>query len=190
VSSSLLVLDLPTSLPIHWTSCSLSPSLTKQIKQKWKSKTSKQANKQTNKQKNQKNKNTLYNKNCQIETKSLQQNKNGGFFVCFACLLVCLLGLDRVSLHSLGCSGTHCIHQAGLELTEICLPLPPKCWDQRHAPWCPAYHHFDSPPVESDLGLGSTYSRLHSFTLYRFQFCYFSWNKAESNLFSKYLLGI
>jgi hypothetical protein len=23
--------------------------------------------------------------------------------------------------------------QAGLELTEICLPLSPKCWDQRHA---------------------------------------------------------
>jgi hypothetical protein len=27
--------------------------------------------------------------------------------------------------------------QAGLELTEICLPLPPKSWDYRHASPCP-----------------------------------------------------
>ncbi|KAM7339825.1 hypothetical protein ACRRTK_000440 [Alexandromys fortis] len=26
------------------------------------------------------------------------------------------------------------VDQAGLELTEICLPLPPECWDQRLAP--------------------------------------------------------
>ena len=29
-----------------------------------------------------------------------------------------------------GCSGTHSVDQAGLELTELHLPLsPPKCWD-------------------------------------------------------------
>jgi hypothetical protein len=70
-----------------------------------------------------------------------------------------LLGFrDRVSLCRLGCPGAHSVDQAGLELrnppasasqvlglkvcdttptpngtfllrTEICLPLPPKCWD-------------------------------------------------------------
>ena len=27
------------------------------------------------------------------------------------------------------CTGTCSVHQAGLELTEIHLPLPPECWD-------------------------------------------------------------
>jgi hypothetical protein len=38
---------------------------------------------------------------------------------------------DRVSLCSPGCPGTHSVDQAGLqvELTEIHLSLPPKCWD-------------------------------------------------------------
>jgi hypothetical protein len=36
---------------------------------------------------------------------------------------------DRVSLCSLGCPETHFVDPAGLKLTEICLPLPPKCWD-------------------------------------------------------------
>ena len=30
---------------------------------------------------------------------------------------------------SSGCSGTHYVDQAVLELTETCLPLPPKCWN-------------------------------------------------------------
>ena len=41
---------------------------------------------------------------------------------------------DRVSLCSLGCPGTYSVHQAGLELLEIHLPLPPECWHQRRAP--------------------------------------------------------
>ena len=41
----------------------------------------------------------------------------------------CLFVADRVSLCSPGCPGTHSINQAGLELTEIHLPLPPGCWD-------------------------------------------------------------
>jgi hypothetical protein len=36
---------------------------------------------------------------------------------------------DRVSLCSPGCPGTHSVDQAGLELIEIHLFLPPKCWD-------------------------------------------------------------
>jgi hypothetical protein len=36
--------------------------------------------------------------------------------------------LNRVSLHSLDCPGTHSVDQAGLELTEIYLPLPPEYW--------------------------------------------------------------
>ncbi|KAL6030280.1 hypothetical protein STEG23_009295 [Scotinomys teguina] len=36
--------------------------------------------------------------------------------------------LDRVSLCSFGaCPGMGSVDQAGLELTEICLPLPPEC---------------------------------------------------------------
>jgi hypothetical protein len=46
----------------------------------------------------------------------------------FKCLFVCLLAIfvfqDRVSLCSPGCPGAHFVDQAGLELTEICLPLP------------------------------------------------------------------
>jgi hypothetical protein len=33
---------------------------------------------------------------------------------------------DRVSLCNLGCPRTCCVDQAGLELTEIRLPLPPE----------------------------------------------------------------
>jgi hypothetical protein len=36
---------------------------------------------------------------------------------------------DKVFLCSPGCLGTHSEDQAGLELSEIFLPLPPKCWD-------------------------------------------------------------
>ncbi|GAB1294569.1 Armadillo repeat-containing protein 8 [Apodemus speciosus] len=35
----------------------------------------------------------------------------------------------RVSLCSLGCSGTYYVDQAGLELKKIHLPLSPECWD-------------------------------------------------------------
>ena len=41
---------------------------------------------------------------------------------------------DRVSLCSSGLSGTSYIDQASIKLTEIHLPLPPKCWDLRCAP--------------------------------------------------------
>jgi hypothetical protein len=40
----------------------------------------------------------------------------------FVCLFVCFL-------YSLSCPGIHYVVQAGLELTEIYLPLPPECWD-------------------------------------------------------------
>jgi hypothetical protein len=43
--------------------------------------------------------------------------------VVFVCLFVCFL------CNSSGCLGNHSVHQAGLELTEIHLPLPPDCWD-------------------------------------------------------------
>jgi hypothetical protein len=36
---------------------------------------------------------------------------------------------DRVSLCSPGCPGTHSVVQTGLKLTEILLPLLPRCWD-------------------------------------------------------------
>ena len=34
---------------------------------------------------------------------------------------------DKVSVCSPGCPGTCSVDQAGLELTEILLPVPPKC---------------------------------------------------------------
>jgi hypothetical protein len=40
---------------------------------------------------------------------------------------------DRVSLFGLDWPGTCFVDQAGLEFTEICLPLPPECWDSRSA---------------------------------------------------------
>jgi len=46
-------------------------------------------------------------------------------FVCFQ---------DRVSLCSSDCFETYYVNQGGLELTDICLPLPPKSWDWRHVP--------------------------------------------------------
>lgn len=50
------------------------------------------------------------------------------FSVClFAC--VCFCFWDRVALYSPDCPGTLSVDQCGLELTEICLRLPPDCWD-------------------------------------------------------------
>jgi hypothetical protein len=45
---------------------------------------------------------------------------------------------DRVPLCSPGHPVTCFIVQAGLELTEILLPLPSKCWDQRRGPSTPS----------------------------------------------------
>lgn len=39
------------------------------------------------------------------------------FFVCF----------EKGSHYVAECPGTHYVNQAGLELNEICLPLPRKC---------------------------------------------------------------
>ena len=39
--------------------------------------------------------------------------------------------LYRVSLCSPNCLGTYSLDQADFKLSEIQLPLPPKCWDQR-----------------------------------------------------------
>jgi hypothetical protein len=42
--------------------------------------------------------------------------------------------IDRVSLHSPGYMRTHYIAEAGLELTEIHLPLSPRYLDERYMP--------------------------------------------------------
>lgn len=39
---------------------------------------------------------------------------------------------NRASPCSSCCTGNHSVDQAGRELPEIHLPLPPKCWDYRH----------------------------------------------------------
>jgi hypothetical protein len=48
---------------------------------------------------------------------------------------------DRASLCSLGCPGTYSVDQAGLELTEICLPLPPQL-----------AHTFNPTSLEEEVG--------------------------------------
>jgi hypothetical protein len=53
-----------------------------------------------------------------------RRNIKAGKRVCFAWCY-----LKQVSLCSPGCPGTCSVDQAGLELTEICLLLPSKCWD-------------------------------------------------------------
>ena len=50
--------------------------------------------------------------------------------------------LDGVSLcNSPSCPETHSVDQAGLKLTEIHLPLPPECWDERCASPSPGEKH-------------------------------------------------
>jgi hypothetical protein len=53
--------------------------------------------------------------------------------VLFVCLFVCLF-LNRISLYSPGCPGTHFVDQAGFEASnsEIPLPLPPECWEKNY----------------------------------------------------------
>ena len=57
---------------------------------------------------------------------------------------------DKVSQYRFDWTGTCYINQAGLKLPEICLPLPSKCWPQRHVlpPLSPATIFF-----ETDLSL-------------------------------------
>jgi hypothetical protein len=54
-----------------------------------------------------------------------EEDEDSFYFFSFIFLLVFR---DRVSLCSPGSSGTHTVDQAGPN-SEICLPLPPKCWD-------------------------------------------------------------
>ena len=48
------------------------------------------------------------------------------FLVHFKIFFFFLIFQDRVSLFSPRCPGTHAVEQAGLEPTEICLPVPPE----------------------------------------------------------------
>jgi hypothetical protein len=48
--------------------------------------------------------------------------------LCFVFVLL-FFSPEMVSLCSPGCPGTCSVDQAGFRLTEIHLPLPPKCWD-------------------------------------------------------------
>jgi hypothetical protein len=64
---------------------------------------------------------------------------NSGFFGFFVCLFVWLVFFEEGEFFK---TGFLCVALAVLELTlfrlasnsEICLPLPPECWDLRHAP--------------------------------------------------------
>jgi hypothetical protein len=79
-----------------------------------------------------------------LKAQGTQENvRFGAFFLCFVCLcfLICFVlscFFETGSLCSSGCPGTHYIDQVDFEFTEIHLPLPPKSWDQKCAPPCPA----------------------------------------------------
>lgn len=56
-------------------------------------------------------------------------------FICLVSLFALVLVLwDRDFLCTFGCPDPCSVHQADLELTEPCLPLPPKSWNNRHVP--------------------------------------------------------
>jgi hypothetical protein len=54
-----------------------------------------------------------------------------GFFVClFVFFVFCFVFFrDRVSLYRPGCTGTHFVDQAGLELRNPPASASPECWD-------------------------------------------------------------
>jgi hypothetical protein len=64
-------------------------------------------------------------------------NSLGFVLFCFLLLLFCFS-----SQCFLSCPGTHSVDQAGLKLTEIYLPLPPKSWDLRCAPPSPGNNKY------------------------------------------------
>lgn len=51
-------------------------------------------------------------------------------------------------------TGSYCAFQADLRLTEIYLPLPPKYWDSKPVPPCPAALGFLSPFSPIIIGIG------------------------------------
>ena len=50
-------------------------------------------------------------------------------FACLHFLFVFAFEMGFLCVNNPGCPGTQSVDQAGFRLTEICLPLPPKCWD-------------------------------------------------------------
>ncbi|XP_052030978.1 uncharacterized protein LOC127679296 isoform X2 [Apodemus sylvaticus] len=68
---------------------------------------------------------------------------------------VILFSQNRLSLCSLICPGIHSVDQAGLEVIEICLPLPPERWDY----WCVP------PPTCFVLYMSHLFTTLHSILL-------------------------
>ena len=64
-------------------------------------------------------------------------NQNTVLFFLFWCILLVVFW-DKASLCSPGQAGTHFVDQAGLEFSEIHLPLPPECWDKRRVLPLPA----------------------------------------------------
>ena len=87
----------------------------------------------------------------QLETScSLRRQKNPGPVLSSARCLFSFFGFSRQGFSVYPwCPGTHCVEQAGLELTEFHLPLPPKCWDARcrppHLSCCSIWNSNPSP---------------------------------------------
>jgi hypothetical protein len=72
--------------------------------------------------------------------------------VCLFSFALFVLFWYRPSLCSSGWPRTHHVDYAGLELTEIHLLLPPKYWDQKHAPFHLTFRtSFKTVPSSSSL---------------------------------------
>jgi hypothetical protein len=92
--------------------------------------------------------------------------------VFFICLFFCFF--ETVSLCSPGCPGTHSVDQTGL---EICLPLPPKCWDERRAPPHPAWLKWFYL-----FGINANFLFLHSFLFHFITFYLFTSHHSHCSL--------
>lgn len=96
------------------------------------------------------------------------------FFVCFALFL----SEDKFLFYSPGCPRTgYVTRQNGLKHTEICLPLPPECWDQRCAP-----PHLTTMSIKLILDTLVKVTRTIKSQFRRHQFVlslYYSWEQNE-----------
>ena len=62
------------------------------------------------------------------ESQKQARNEIALFFL-FVCLLFWFFEIEFLCITALAVLELALVDQAGLKLIEICLPLPPKCWD-------------------------------------------------------------
>lgn len=86
-----------------------------------------------------------------------------GFLLFDFCFL-----FETESLCSFSWPAAHHRDKGGLELTNVCLLLPPKCWDQKCMPLCPAYHRlFKSQRHLDELAYSSLFRLKSDFFFFK-----------------------